>query len=403
MLSLVLVFRSSWIAGSTLFHNKEDYIILFSFFVLFVLFVRFENLLSLNLNFFTGKRFLLFMISSLLIFSTVNFNIHELTYFKGFVRFLSYFAIFGLYFYIFPSFLIKNPFYFERFIHFLTWFGFVCAFLGIFFMLIGFHPVETYSSQLVSIVAHPNNTSMIFTFTTITTLYYYFWRRNQISQNFRKFLVLSFFVQLLSQLLTLTRAGIIGTIMGVMILLIVYYRKRVFFVLPFAIASIPIAIVGFLTAKGFDSFWSRLFLLVPAYYMIFENTQSFLWGYGFTRSLELYQTYTIAFNILEENIEDPHNSFVMLILMVGLPITLLICIFVAKYVLLGIRLSWISLDLDKRLFAGFASSLLISVMLHSFFDSELVRIEYFCMTFFLTFLGVLYFNVSNPDKFLILK
>jgi len=208
---------------------------------------------------------------------------------------------------------------------------------------------------------------------------------------------------LFAQLLTLTRAGIVGTILGVIILLVVFYRKKVLLILPFVIAAIPIAITGFLTAKGFDSFWSRLFLLIPAYYMIFENTQTLLWGYGFTRSLDIYQTYKLAFNVLEENIEDPHNAVVMLVLMVGLPITLLICLFVAKYIFLGIKLSWKSIDSDKRLFAGFASSLLISVIVHSLFDSELVRIEYFCMSFFLTFLGVLYFDLSNPKKDLEIK
>lgn len=363
-----------------------------------IFYFDFKNLFSLNLNLFYNNRYFLISIGVLTLYSTFFFNIQELTKTKGLLRFCSYFAIFSIYFIFFPKFLIVYPKYFKTYIKFICNFGFFSAILGIIMMFGGVYPIPQYQDQLVSIISHPNNTSMIFTISVITTLYYYFWKRDELSPFWKYFYIMSIILQIVSQLLTLTRAGIIGMFIGILIFLIIYYRKKAIYIIPIILGISPFMLLSFFTSKGFDSFLSRFLLLIPAYYMIIESPNTLLWGYGFTNSLNVYQVFRTAYNVMEENIEDPHNSFVLLILMVGLPIALLISLFILKYVYKGLKTGIYSKLREQRLFGGFASCFILSIIIHCLFDSELVRIEYFTMTFFIPFIGLLY-NFSN--KYLI--
>src|SRR5690606_19704781 len=141
--------------------------------------------------------------------------------------------------------------------------------------------------------------------------------------------------QLAAQFFSLTRAGMIACLFSFFIFLFVVYRNKMIIIVPLIVFTLSSVIVNFFIAKGFDSFLSRFLLLIPAYNMIIASTQSLLWGYGVVNVNKIFQGFMVLTNVLEQDIEDPHNSWVFLIMMFGILVTLLIIYFIFKQVIVA--------------------------------------------------------------------
>jgi hypothetical protein len=382
---LIMVYRSSWLPGASFLLGNSLYLIIVSGLFLFVFNFDFNKFLGYRLfrknPYRTYSIFIIFAV----IVSIFLYNIQEVTKFNSLIRLLAYLSTFYIYLILFPKIITSDKNYLRKFISFISNFGFVCALFG--FLTLNSHPVGKFQGMLVSFITHPNNTSIIFTFTIPATLYLYF-VLNKDNFSLRKYyLIFSVIIQIFAQLFTLTRAGMIATFIGLLIFLIFKYRFKVLWLSPL-ILPIPFFASGFFYAKGAGSFFSRLFLLIPAYYMITENKIRFLWGYGITDAFLKYRNSLLIYNITEENIDDPHNTYISLLIMFGAVITVLLISFMIYFLYKIYREYSVSSTINSKFFYIFSFSFLISLFIQGFFDSEIVIVEYFTIQFMLTIIGI---------------
>ena len=389
LLILSLVYVSTWFPYNSSFYFAAPYLLILVGVFLFLIYFDFGKYLNLDLGVFSTRNRYLTIIFLLILIATIGYNLQEVKQLKLFARLLGYFSIFYIFFLFFPKFLSNNKEYFKQFIKFLATFGFVAAIFGMVLFFGGVNPMPNYSAHLVSFIRHPNNASIIFTMSAITTIFYYFWQRESMSKFVKVFYIFSITVQIFAQLLTLTRAGMMGMFFGFFLFFILFYKHKAIYVMPVVVLILPILITGFVKAKGFSSFLSRFYLLIPAYYMIIDNKINLLWGYGVTSAFKVYQKTRIVYSVFEEA-DDPHNSIVSLILMVGLPVTIFIMLFLSVLIVSGIKKGLKADNIEMKLFFIFLPSFLLSVIIQSLFDSELIVLEYFTMPFFLVFAGFLF-------------
>jgi len=225
------------------------------------------------------------------------------------------------------------------------------------------------------------------------TLYIIYWKWKEMTVFQRTFYVTSLLVQLVSQLFTFTRAGMIATAAGLLIFLFLIYRSKIILILPVFLGVIPIFVLSFFQAKGFGSFISRLYLLVPAYEMITESREKMLWGYGITNA---FKEYGKRVSLIEEYIKDPHNTYVTLLLMFGLVFTAVLIIFVFNLLLKTLLKAVKKKEVPEiRLLYIFLFSSAVSILLQGIFDAELIKHDYFTIHYLLLLFGIMYLTTEK--------
>ncbi len=356
-----MIYRSSWLPGSYFLSGKEIFIVIFSAILLLLLNFDFDNFFNYQIFKKNAIRSYSFIVCVVITISVLVYNFQEVSKSKNLFRIIAYLATIYIYLYLFPKFLTSNKLYFNKFISFLSYFGLITALFG--FLTINSHPVGKFQGMLVSFITHPNNTSIIFTFTIPATIYLYYSSKDKLTKVQLWYYLISILIQIFAQLFTFTRAGMIATFAGILIFLIFKYKSKIFWFSPLII-PFPFFVSGFFSAKGTGSFFSRLFLLVPAYFMITDNKIRFLWGYGITDAFVQYRYNTIIYNITEDNIDDPHNTYVSLMIMLGFIGTITILGLVI-YTLFMIKRTYSKTNLDKAKYFLIFSCLLPYLNLNS--------------------------------------
>lgn len=389
------LYRTSWFPFKSFLIDYIYVIIFFIFILLFVASVDFDKFLRIEFYLYRKDFFYLNILIFLLIIVFVFFNSGDLTSIKGVFKVFSYIATFCIFYVILPKFLIFHPYYFEKFIKYIFILGSFTAIFGFFVLFAGISPLERFKTLLTSYITHPNNVSIIFTYTTITSLFYFYITKKRNSFLFNSFVIFLVFVQLAAQFFSLTRAGMIACLFSFFIFLFVVYRNKMIIIVPLIVFTLSSVIVNFFIAKGFDSFLSRFLLLIPAYNMITASTQSLLWGYGVVNVNKIFQGFMVLTNVLEQDIEDPHNSWVFLIMMFGILVTLLIIYFIFKQVIVASiklfeKLKNNEIDDYRMFYVAYLLSIILSLMLHGLFDAELVKTEFYSIQIFLVSISLLH-------------
>lgn len=391
---ILMIYRSSWFPGAAMLSGKEIFVVIFAAVFLLVLNFDFERFFNYQLFNKNVLRTLMIFVAIAAIISILFYNVQEITKFKNLFRILAYLSTAFIFLFVFPKFLSVNRIYINKFLFFLASFGLITALFG--FITINSHPVGKYQGMLVSYITHPNNTSIIFTFTIPATIYLYYSTKSTVTDFQSKTYLVSIIIQIFAQLFTFTRAGMIATFVGILVFMIFKYKYKLLWFLPIMV-PFPFLVSGFFSAKGTGSFFSRLFLLVPAYFMITEDKMRFLWGYGLTDAFVQYRQNTVLYNITESNIDDPHNSYVSLMIMLGFIGTITILGLLGLMIFKIKRLHSKTKNEKAKYFCIFSLSFLISLLIQGLFDSELVIVEYYTIQFFLAVIGINYILVSNKS------
>ncbi len=389
---IILLFKISWFPLAGIIEGKE----------ILVFIVIFASTLLINLNLnklelssvkFSLLNLILLILFSLILFSTVFVNSQEIQNFQNLLKFLTLFLYIILFAVIFPKFIYFNPDYYLKFIRIVTNFGMFTAIFGILLYLSGFKPIHT-AELLISFVKHPNGVSIIFSVTTLTTLYYYFWKRDYMTFVEKSLVIFSFFLQLLAELLTQSRTGIVGMLISIGLFIAIYYRKKVLFLIPLFAVAVNSFVIGYLMKKGAASFISRFKLWIIAYELLNKSRDTLLWGYGYSEGNEIFKKNAFIYT---EIVEHPHNAYVSILLMFGLVILLFFLILMVY--LLGYNLIKVirTVDQQQKLYFNFLFSLLLSFLIQGLFESPVVLYWYFLMPFFLIIVGLIIANIRFPD------
>lgn len=387
----LMLYRNSWLPGATSIQGKEGHLIFFITFCFFLFAFDFSDITDF-LSREVFSRFNKYYILVLAIFSIsiLVFNFQEISQLQSILYIYSYIAYVIMYFFILAQVFYLHDDLFANFIKLIFYTGAVLSILAILFVLIGVNPIEKYSGMTISLIVHPNYISFFYTTAIITTVYYLHSRYSEFSFIKKSFVLTSLFSLLIAQLFTYCRGGYIATIGGIGLFYLFYFKKKIFYVLPFGIGLMILLLPAFFKSKGAGSFVSRLLLLIPAYHMLAENKQAFFWGYGALNNFEMFDKYKLIYGIQEENVSNPHNSIVQTILMFGIIFTSLIWGFLAGILSVSTVRLIKNYFTENRTEIAFLISVQIALILQGLFDSALTFPAYFNLQFLLLFSGLLF-------------
>lgn len=396
LLYLLLVLRNTWLPGMSVFMDKEPVMINLFAFCLFLMVFEFKVIISKDtIRGFEGLLFKILFF--LLLVSIFFFNPQEITKFKYLLRLISFFAVIFIYFYLLPKYVIDNNKDFLRLLNFASVFSLLVALVGFILYFQGFSLSLKLEGSLTSIILHPNYLPPILLMGIYSGLYLFEVKKAETTKFKSNLLLASILVQLIALLLTLSRNGIIALMMGFVIYFVYKYKYKIVLLVPFFLFMF-ILVKSIFLSKGFASFISRFFLLIPAYFMMTESFVRLLWGgYGFTNTFEVYKNYMIVYNPIdiasfEQTINNPHNSFLSIILMFGLLffIFLMILIIVIIY---KFQRKFILNNNNMKSKVGYIIllSLNVSLITMGLFEGQLVQVEYFNLQPYLFTLGIMYY------------
>ena len=389
-----MIYPSSWFPGAIKLGGKEVYISFLLSFLILIFSFDFYGFLNLKIKFSTLEQKVLYLIFFIGLISTLMYNSQEITTLKGIMYLLAYGIIFILYFLIIPKILYDEPDIFDKFIKIISGFGFIFSAVGLLMLAVNFSPDTEYSFAFVSIIKHPNLTSKVLTVTIFPTLFYYYWKRDNLPALIRYGYIFSISIQVVAQMLTYDRAGLIGTVIGLLVFMGFYYKSKVIYLTPLFVFLSFFAVTVF-RGKGLGSSVARLYLLVPAIEMIFRNQERTLWGYGLTNGFAEYSRNLIVFYSNEPQQTDPHNTYVTLVLFWGLIFTIFVLFFVCIIIAKCIKKIFI-LKKDKRALSYmFLLSSLAAISIQAIFDAEIIRMDYFVVHYLFIVLGLMYISVKN--------
>jgi hypothetical protein len=263
-----------------------------------------------------------------------------------------------------------------------------------------FVPISTYTAQTryLSLIIHPNYVSFLLTITSVTSLFFFFYYEKNLSTLQKTLIILTVIIQFSSQILTLSRGGLLGTAFGVFFLLLFRYRKKVVLIIPFFLIMIVYFATGVFKSKGLASTLSRYLLLIPVYEMYKEKSVHTIFGFGITNSFDAYSSYRGLYGVIE-SVNNPHNSLLSIFIMFGLIVTILLFIYFSFLFIKGFIYSIIALDFKNRMFYAFLASNMIATFVHGLFDSMLIMPEFFVMQFFLIIIGLTIIYTKKKFKF----
>jgi O-antigen ligase len=182
----------------------------------------------------------------------------------------------------------------------------------------------------------------------------------------------------------------IATAIGLMIFFLLYYRAKFVLLIPIFTIIILVFGVSFFQAKGYWSFLSRFYLLLPAFQMITFNRNRLFWGYGISNALVEYKKNLVVFSPEDFTVNDPHNTYVTLILMLGVVLTVILLIFAFVLISKAVKRVFSERDPKEILLNIFLVSSACSILVQGLFDAELVKIDYYTIHYLLILFGMMY-------------
>jgi len=398
-----MILRNSWLPGGERLAGLEVYAVtIISFFILLIQ-LDFAKIIKARMV--LKRDYLFLVILAMFFFISLLINSgNEFSSIYRLVRFYVFFFYIYLYAYYIPKLIAKDRSHFDHIVNFFMIAGIIISAIGLLMYFIGFVPISTYASQTryLSLIVHPNYVSYFITITSVTTLYYYFENEKKLSLLKKIGIISALLVELASQILTLSRGGLLGTTFGVFLLLLLRYKKKIIYIVPFFLVLVAYFASEIFRSKGIGSTFARYLLMIPVYYMFIENSIHTIFGFGVTNSFEAYARYRGVYGIAEA-VNNPHNTLLSIFIMFGFVITVLIFFFFLFLIAKSSVLSFYAKDYRNRMFYAFLASNITATVIHGLFDSSLIMPEYFVMQYFLINLGLVFYFTKKKNKYTFLN
>lgn len=333
------------------------------------------------------------LLGSVFLIITLTVSLNNNNDIKSIAKIITYVILFIMFFNFYASSLISNFVLFNKFVDFIIIFALINSVIGWFAVFFVPPPVELYKGYHLGLFHHPNTNAAIYSIAVPAIFYKVFYLGYR---NYQNILILLFLF--VSMLFTYSRSTFVGV--GVALLLITFLKSKkytILFVLLFLLVGTSV-FDTFLLAKGGFSSISRLLLFYTAFEMILTSINSFLFGYGVFRSLEIFFTEKL-FTGSTEVVVDPHNMILLLGIQFGMIVTIALFVFIILVLISSIsRLNKLKPDVKKGVVLSFA--MVINLVIQNQFEDIVVYPEYFVYPIFLIFLGYLYhsYRFKENDK-----
>lgn len=326
---------------------------------------------------------LFFLFSSIVVNLTNNIDVFAI------IKLFTFPIIIFLFYIRIPQLLFNNDILFDKLLNYWLFFSISSIIISLIVLVLGLEIFQYSSHSTIGYFYYTNIFAFIFTFTIPILIYKYFTKSLQFIS-----LIIFLLPSLVCLLFTFSRAGYIGVLASILIM--VYKRSRaLFFLVLILILLIGSTIIfQFATAKGTASAFSRAQVMYVGYNMIYNNgINKFLWGYGIYDSKRIFvQELSSTFGLIREE-TGPHNFILTLGIQFGMLMTLTV-VFMILYILFR-SINKIKRKYDNpRYYKIYLSVAVVSgILIQCLLEDIVVYPEFFVMPLFLIFLGYLKYHI----------
>ncbi len=358
--------------------------------------VSFMNLNPEGLLKFKGLKFDLINSISLVIIlsfilSSFYFNLNNNLDILSIAKLITYPIIIYYFFNYLPRIIYHDKDLFELILNYWLYFSLISIFVSLGVLLLGLDIFQYTANSTVGYFYYTNIFAFIFTFTIPILLYKYFTK--QLS-----FLPFLFFLlpSLVCLLFTYSRAGYIGALLSLIVL--IYKKSRLLFIVTLIFLTVVSSTIvfQFASAKGSASAFSRVQVMVTGYDMIFNHgLKNFLWGYGVLNSKKVFvQELTSNFDISREE-TGPHNFILTLGIQFGMILTFSLLLYIIILFVKSQSKAKRNYFSQRYFKVNLAIAITAGIIVECILEDVVVYPEFFVMPMFLLFLGYLKYYIND--------
>lgn len=375
------------------FSEKYNYILqIFVFLLVIFIDIKVSGTFGLKRFKFSTLNMFSFLVITSFLLSSFYFNLNNNLDAFSIAKLVTFPIIVYFFFRYLPEIIYNHVNLYEKLLNYWLYFSLTSIFVSLVVLILGLDVFMNVGHSSVGYFYYTNIFAFIFTFTIPILIYKYFTKQLTIIP-FLVLLIPSF----VCLLFTFSRAGYIGALVSLLIL--VYKRSRTLFVISvffFLLISSTI-VLQFATAKGSASAFSRAQVMMTGYDMIFNHgMKHFLWGYGVINSKEIF-VQELGSNYGASRLETgPHNFVLTLGIQFGMILTLSVVLYL---ILLLIKVQYSvkrKLNYPNYFKVNLAVSVIAGILIECILEDIVVYPEFFVMPIFLIFVG--YLNCYVNDR-----
>jgi len=339
-----------------------------------------------------AKSFLLFLIPFLV--SVVIINSSDFINLFGLLKIVNFFLVGFFFTSEIPKLFSKYSDKFKRFLNFIVYFGTINSVAGIITYFIP--SLATKGGFANGFFINPNTNAFFTIFSITVTLYFIFFEfKEKVDfQNKIKFYVFLLFL-LINMLLTYSRAGYVGTLVSVLILLFLHSKKKFFLILP-VIAFLVVKFISLMSLKGGSTF-ARLGLIYAAFEMLKSSNQGLMWGFGTISVFEKFEAFKSGIGEFFDPVNYPHNFILFYIMQFGLISLIPIFIYFSGYLIKSFKYLIKRNKFQNNYFVLFFT-IFVTIFIQSLFEDTILFPQYFVYPMFLVFFGYLRLYIIDGLK-----
>ena len=387
------IFILSSFPGAASFQKIIFPILAFVIIVFFVIKIDFNKILSKTFGKWNVDKILIFLLFFTLSYSIIVINTQDLLKRDGLFKIIIFVMGGGIFLKFIPKYLSCKYSDYYKMIVFLFIAGLGTAIIGLFGLF--FQPFETqYDWTTVSYFRHPNSVAFLYTFSSMCGVYIYFNNKDKLSFLNRGLVLASTIIILVAQLFTYSRAGILATAAGTLILVFFYSKKLFLVIFLFTLGMFPFFFAKFFEAKGTASALSRFALIIAAVDLLNSSRQGLLWGFGTLTAFSRFHSNLVLF-VPAETVEYPHNIFLFYILQFGIISLIPLALFIV-FTLVKAFFQILKRNIKRNLLI-LPFAIIIAIIIESLLEDTLLFPEFFVYPLFLVFFGLLRINLTNNE------
>lgn len=353
---------------------------------------NFDNFFEFKINFYNLPIFFLYLTLFFFLFSSFIVN-NSFISFNAFLKIIVYIVLFYSFFYKFSKILFKSDELFEKFLNIIIIFACISSFFSFCSVFFGFNSEGRFYGTTIGFFINPNSTAFVYSFAIPVIIYKFMTKR---INNILFFIILLIFLYCL--VFTLSRAGFIAVLIS--ILFITFSKsKKLFIVISLILLVILSSYINELLSLKTDSSLARGLLFLTAISIITSTTQTFLFGYGVTNAITVFEEEKKSFGNFEVTVNNPHNFILLIMIQYGLLTLLPYLFFIFSLIIAGIKNRIKIPEIKDKRKLELCIAIVLGLLAQNLFEEIIVVPEFPVMSVTLIFMGIIYcFIIKGKRK-----
>jgi O-antigen ligase len=132
--------------------------------------------------------------------------------------------------------------------------------------------------------------------------------------------------------------------------------------------------------------------------MITNNSQSFLYGYGVTNAIKLFEEEKRDFGNFEVTVNNPHNFILLIMIQYGFLTLLPYLLFILSLIIMGIKKRIKIPVIKDRRKLELSIAIILGMLIQNQFEEIMVVPEFPVMSVTLIFMGLIYCFINSEKR-----